>query len=142
MFLCALLQASHLQVKSLDALSKLREARLALMNDKIMEQKFIEIHDQLDRLKIKEASLLEQQNELTNSIAAYENLNMQLEEQKKAQVSRVVVFDCRNRSSFAVFADFEAGCSRASNRRDGHRHFTSYEVHNACDAMPCNTICL
>ena len=111
-----LLQASHLQVKSLDALSKLREARLALMNDKIMEQKFIEIHDQLDRLKIKEASLLEQQNELTNSIAAYENLNMQLEEQKKAQVGRVVVFDWRNRSSFAVFADCEAGCSRASNR--------------------------
>ena len=36
------MQASHLQVKSLDALSKLREARLALMNDKIMEQKFIE----------------------------------------------------------------------------------------------------
>lgn len=115
MFLCALLQASHLQVKSLDALSKLREARLALMNDKIMEQKFIEIHEQLDRLKIKEASLLEQQNELTNSIAAYENLNMQLEEQKKAQVSRVVLFDWRNRSSFAVFADCEAGCSRASN---------------------------
>ena len=54
------------------------------MNDKIMEQKFIEIHEQLDRLKIKEASLLEQQNELTNSIAAYENLNMELEEQKKA----------------------------------------------------------
>jgi hypothetical protein len=90
--LCALFQASHLQVKSLDALSKLREARLALMNDKIMEQKFIEIHQQLDRLAVKEASLLEQQNELTNSIAAYENLNMQLEEQKKAQVSHFGFF--------------------------------------------------
>ncbi len=62
------------------------------MNDKIMEQKFIEIHQQLDRLAVKEASLLEQQNELTNSIAAYENLNMQLEEQKKAQVSHFGFF--------------------------------------------------
>jgi hypothetical protein len=86
MFLRVRLQASQLQVKSLDALSKLREARLALMNDKIMEQKYIEIHDQLDRLKLKEADLLEQQNELNNSIATYEELNLQLEDQKKTQV--------------------------------------------------------
>ena len=75
---------------------------MALMNDKIMEQKFIEIHEQLDRLKIKEASLLEQQNELTNSIAAYENLNMELEEQKKAQVNHFVAFNWQNHSSFVA----------------------------------------
>lgn len=108
------------------------------MNDKIMEQKFIEIHEQLDRLKIKEASLLEQQNELTNSIAAYENLNMELEEQKKAQVDHFVVFNWQNHSSFVARADAETGCARDSNRRDGHRHFTSYEVHKACDAVVCN----
>ena len=78
------------------------------MNDKIMEQKFIEIHEQLDRLKIKEASLLEQQNELTNSIAAYENLNMELEEQKKAQVNHFVVFNLQNHSSFVALMPKQA----------------------------------
>jgi hypothetical protein len=80
------LQASFLQTKSLDALAKQREARLALMNDKIMEQKYIEIQEQLERLKTKEAELLEQQNELNNSVAAYEEMSLQLEEQKKNQV--------------------------------------------------------
>ncbi len=75
-----------LQTKSLDALAKQREARLALMNDKIMEQKYIEIQEQLERLKTKEADLLEQQNELNNSVAAYEEMSLQLEEQKKNQV--------------------------------------------------------
>ena len=75
-----------LQTKSLDALAKQREARLALMNDKIMEQKYIEIQEQLERLKTKEAELLEQQNELNNSVAAYEEMSLQLEEQKKNQV--------------------------------------------------------
>lgn len=75
-----------LQTKSLDALAKQREARLALMNDKIMEQKYIEIQEQLERLKIKEAELLEQQNELNNSVAAYEEMSLHLEEQKKNQV--------------------------------------------------------
>ena len=56
------------------------------MNDKIMEQKYIEIQEQLERLKTKEAELLEQQNELNNSVAAYEEMSLQLEEQKKNQV--------------------------------------------------------
>ncbi len=81
------LQAATLQTKSLDALSKQREARLALMNDKIMEQKYIETQDQLERLRIKEAELLEQQNVLNDSIAAYEAMHLHLEEQKKTQVS-------------------------------------------------------
>ncbi len=76
-----------LQTKSLDALAKQREARLALMNDKIMEQKYIEVQEQLERLKMKEADLLEQQNVLNNSVAAYEEMSLQLEEQKKNQVS-------------------------------------------------------
>jgi hypothetical protein len=80
------LQASLLQTKSLDALAKQREARLALMNDKIMEQKYIEIQEHLERLKIKEAELLEEQNVLNNSVAAYEEMSLQLEEQKKNQV--------------------------------------------------------
>ncbi len=75
-----------LQTKSLDALAKQREARLALMNDKIMEQKYIEIQEHLERLKIKEAELLEEQNVLNNSVAAYEEMSLQLEEQKKNQV--------------------------------------------------------
>lgn len=76
-----------MQTKSLDALAKQREARLALMNDKIMEQKYIEVQEQLERLKMKEADLLEQQNVLNNSVAAYEEMSLQLEEQKKNQVS-------------------------------------------------------
>lgn len=76
-----------MQTKSLDALSKQREARLALMNDKIMEQKYIETQDYLERLRIKEAELLEQQNVLNDSIAAYEAMHLHLEEQKKTQVS-------------------------------------------------------
>ena len=83
-------QASQLQIKSLDALAKLREARLAFMNDKIMEQKYMEVQEQLERLRLKEADLLEQQNVLNNSIAANETLQEQLEEQKKAQVSQLV----------------------------------------------------
>ena len=83
-------QASQLQIKSLDALAKLREARLAFMNDKIMEQKYMEVQEQLERLRLKEADLLEQQNVLNNSIAANETLQEQLEEQKKAQVNQLV----------------------------------------------------
>ena len=84
------IQASQMQIKSLDALAKLREARLAFMNDKIMEQKYMEVQEQLERLRIKEADLLEQQNVLNDSIAANETLQEQLEEQKKAQVSHFV----------------------------------------------------
>ena len=84
--MCAL-QASQIQTKSLDALAKQREGRLALMSDKIMEQKYLAIQEQLERLKVKEAELLEQQTVLNDSIAAYENLNLELEEQKKSQVT-------------------------------------------------------
>ena len=88
------LQASQLQIKSLDALSKLREARLAFMNDKIMEQKYIEVQEQLERLRIKEADLLELQNDLNDKIAANDTLQEQLDEQKKAQVNLFLHFLC------------------------------------------------
>jgi len=84
------LQASHIQTKSLDALARQREARLALMNDKVMEQKYMAIQDQLERLQAKEAELLEQQTVLNDSVAAYENLNLELEEQKKLQARLAV----------------------------------------------------
>ena len=84
------MQASHIQTKSLDALARQREARLALMNDKVMEQKYMAIQDQLERLQAKEAELLEQQTVLNDSVAAYENLNLELEEQKKLQVTLAV----------------------------------------------------
>jgi hypothetical protein len=115
-----------MQTKSLDALAKQREARLALMNDKIMEQKYIEIQDQLERLKIKEAELLEQQNVLNDSVAAYEDMHLQLEEQKKSQVSPAfppmhalhrINDELLSGHSFHD-ADPQAGAARAAARRD------------------------
>jgi hypothetical protein len=76
----------------LDALSKQREARLALMSDKLLEQKFMEIQEQVDRMKLREAELVEQQNALNDTVALYENMNLQLEEQKKSLVSLILSF--------------------------------------------------
>jgi hypothetical protein len=78
-----------LQIKSLDALSKLREARLAFMNDKIMEQKYMEVQERLEHLRMKEAELLELQNVLNDKIAANQTLQEELDEQKKAQVNHL-----------------------------------------------------
>jgi hypothetical protein len=117
-----------LQIKSLDALSKLREARLAFMNDKIMEQKYMEVQEQLERLKMKEADLLEQQNVLNDKIAENETLQEQLEEQKKAQVDRFTSIrdcfimlpsatrDCFIMSPSAFRFTVFTGLARAANR--------------------------
>jgi hypothetical protein len=132
-----------MQTKSLDALAKQREARLALMNDKIMEQKYIEIHDQLEKLKIKEAELLEQQNVLNDSIAAYEDMHLQLDEQKKSQVSPAYTSmlamrfmkDEHFRGRSVHDADAHAGAARAAARRNGHRHITPHEVPYTCNIL-------
>jgi hypothetical protein len=91
------------------------------MNDKIMEQKYMEVQEQLERLKMKEADLLEQQNVLNDKIAENETLQEQLEEQKKAQVDRFSFCFISTRDCFIMlpsafrFTVF-TGLARAANR--------------------------
>ena len=141
--MCAL-QASQIQTKSLDALAKQREGRLALISDKIMEQKYLAIQEQLERLKVKEAELLEQQTVLNDSIAAYENLNLELEEQKKSQVTfcrvwrenlPLVSSNCNRQHG----VDALAGSTRAAARRNGPRYLAPHEVSGADVLLGCFT---
>ncbi len=59
------------------------------MNDKIMEQKYMEVQERLEHLRMKEAELLELQNVLNDKIAANQTLQEELDEQKKAQVNHL-----------------------------------------------------
>ena len=88
----------------------------------------MEVQEQLERLKMKEADLLEQQNVLNDKIAENETLQEQLEEQKKAQVDRFISIrdcfimlpsatrDCFIMSPSAFRFTVFTGLARAANR--------------------------
>ena len=139
--MCAL-QASQIQTKSLDALAKQREARLALMSDKVMEQKYLAIQEQLERLKLKEAELLEQQTVLNDSIAAYENLHLELEEQNKSQVTfsrfwRENLPCASSNCNRQHGVDALAGNARAAARRNEPGYLPPHEVSGAAVLPGC-----